>query len=95
MIADFLLTGEANATPAKELCKLIECNSRELTRQIEYERRQGQPICASCNSRNPGYYLAKDKGGMKAYCGKLLHRMGEIAATLRCCKSSIDQLDEQ
>ncbi len=94
MIAELLLTGEENPTTAKDLCKMTGFKHRDLTQLIEKERREGQPICASCDSTKPGYYLAKDRQEMKAYCGRLSHRLGEIAATLRGCKRSMEQLAE-
>ena len=95
MINGILLEGEENATTAKELCKLLGMKHRELTQQIERERREGQPICASCNSTRPGYYLAQDKEQMQDYCGRLLHRMREIAATMRACKAAGESLPER
>lgn len=94
MIADLLLTGAEHPTTAKDLCKLTGFKHRELTAQIERERRQGQPICASCDSTNPGYYLAADRNEMQNYCGRLAHRLKEIAETLTGCESSLDQLPE-
>lgn len=94
MINEILLEGESNATTAKDLCAILGMKHRELTQQIERERREGQPICASCNSNRPGYYLAQDKEQMQEYCGRLLHRMREIAATMRACKAAGERLPD-
>ena len=94
MIADLLLTGENNPTTAKVLCRLTGFKHRELTAQIERERRQGQPICASCDNTRPGYYLAADRNEMRSYCSRLSHRLNEIAETLQGCESSLEQLAE-
>ena len=88
MIYEYLLEGESNATPAKELCRVLGLKHRELTQIIESERRQGKPICASCNRYSPGYYLAADKEQMQDYCGRLLHRIREIATTMQACKAA-------
>lgn len=95
MISEFLLTGAANATSSKALCQITGIDRRELERQIMIERRQGIPICASCNGNNPGYFLAEDKETMEQYCRVLRQRMGEIAKTYRACKGSIDALPEK
>lgn len=99
LISDFLLTGEHNAQTAKEICdharsigwKLTE---RQLSRAIESERRRGVPICASCDTKYPGYYIAADKGEMQRYCDSLRHRAGEIHATRRACMKTITNLPE-
>lgn len=99
LISDFLLTGEQNAQTAKEICnharrigwKLTE---RQLSKAIEMERRRGVPICASCDLKSPGYYLAADKGEMQRYCDSLRHRAGEIHATRRACMKTITNLPE-
>ena len=93
-ITDYLHTGPENAQTAKELCDLLRLDTRELTAAIERERREGSPICASCNSSKPGYYLASTKGEMQSYCDSLRHRAGEIHATRRACLKTIDKLPE-
>ena len=94
MIADILFKGAEHPTTAKALCRLTGFGHRELTAQIERERRQGQPICASCDNTRPGYYLAADRNEMQRYCGRLSHRLKEIAETLQGCRSSLEQLPE-
>lgn len=100
LISDFLLTGEQNAQTAKQLCSYaknagVKLSERQLSQAIEHERRQGIPICASCDSKNPGYYLAADKGEMQRYCDSLRHRAGEIHATRRACIKTIAHLPER
>ena len=53
MIADYLLTGKENARTGSDLAKLCGCDPREITAQIEKERRAGKPICASCDPEKP------------------------------------------
>ena len=95
MVSEYLLTGSANATSSTDLCQILNVDRRELARQIMIERRQGIPICASCNGRNPGYYLAEDQETMDRYCKVLRKRMGEIAKTYRALKGCIDALPER
>ena len=91
MIFELLLEGEQNAIPAKQLCKMLDINSRILTQQIERERRAGKPIAAKCGE-NPGYFIAANRREMQDYCGRLYHRAGEIFKTRRACMATIDSL---
>lgn len=91
MIHEYLAEGEENARTAKELCRLLHINHRDLTAHIERERRAGHPICASCGN-NPGYYLAANQQEMQRYCKSLLHRAGEIHATRNACLKTLDSL---
>ena len=95
MVSEYLMTGAENATASKDLCIVIGLTRRELEREIMTERRQGVPICASCNGLNPGYYLADDRETMESYCKTLRQRMGEIAKTYRALKGCIDTLPER
>lgn len=92
MIYEMLLEGAENAISAKDLADMLGCKPRDISEQVEAERRDGKPIVASCSRTKPGYYLAGDKETMQDYCGRLLHRMGEIAATRNACLKTIDNL---
>ena len=95
MINELLLEGEQNATSGQDLCRLLRINPRALTKQINAERRAGYPICATCNGKNPGYYLADNQETMRDYCGRLRHRINEISETLRYCAEAADSLPER
>lgn len=94
-VSDYLQEGEQNAQSAKELCALLNMDKRALTAAIEKERREGSPICASCNGSNPGYFIASNKEEMQAYCQSLHHRAAEIHATRQACLNTIDKLPEK
>lgn len=91
MITEILATGAENARTGKEICKVLNLTSRELTQRIERERRTGSPICASV-TKPYGYYLAANQGEMQAYCRSLHHRAGEIFKTRSVCLEMIDSL---
>lgn len=91
MIYELLSEGESNAKPAKRICEQLNINERELTQQINRERRAGKPICAS-SGKKPGYYIAKSITEMQDYCNRLLHRAGEIHKTRRACICTIETL---
>lgn len=93
-ISDYLHKGADHPQTAKELCRLLHLEKRELTAAIERERRKGSPICASCNGNNPGYYLAGNKQEMQEYCNSLQHRIIEIYATQQACLNTVDTLPD-
>ena len=80
-ITDYLRTGAENAKTARELAAQIDCNPRNISEWIEQERRKGQPICANCDAKHPGYYLAESADEIEAYCKHLHGRAGEIYKT--------------
>jgi hypothetical protein len=91
MITEVLATGAQNARTGREICKVLNLSSRELTQAVEIERRKGSPICASV-SKPYGYYLAANQQEMQAYCRSLHHRAGEIFKTRSVCLEMIDSL---
>ena len=94
-VSDYLNTGAENAKSGRQLCKALNISQRELTLAIEKERREGEPICASTDAKNPGYYLAADKGEMQRFCKSLFHRAGEIHKTRKACLATMDGLPEE
>jgi len=80
MVAELLRYGQENAQTARELARYMGCEPREITRQIERERRQGVPICAAVGE-NPGYYLPADSHELSEYCDRLKGRAIEIFKT--------------
>lgn len=81
MIFELLAEGEENARTARELATVLQCHTRDITAMIEAERREGAPICASCRSDRPGYYLAANAEELETYCKKLKSRAIEIFKT--------------
>lgn len=81
LVSDYLGTGIENARTARQIAAFFDCTPRQVTIQIERERRQGQPICASCDAAQPGYYLAEGPQDLQRYCDKLRRRSDEIDRT--------------
>lgn len=81
MIFEMLAAGPANAISATHLARVLGVHKRDVSKMIERERREGRPICATCNSENPGYFLPADPEEMQDYINRLRHREAEIAAT--------------
>ena len=82
MIHELLTAGKANARTGRELAIVLNCDIREITAQIERERRAGQPICASM-AEPPGYYLAATADELERYCNAIHKRAGELYKTRR------------
>lgn len=81
-IKDYLGHGIENAITARQLQYITPWKgARQVTHQIEIERRAGAPICASCEGEYRGYYLAETKDDLLRYCEALERREIEIAKT--------------
>lgn len=94
-IADLLSSGADNATTARELAAWLGWSEREVTRQIERERRAGAPICATCDNRKPGYFIAASADEIDAYLGRLAHREAEVRRTHRAMMAARAKLAGQ
>ncbi len=92
MIAEMLGTGKGNARTAKKLAEMLGLRQREVSLLVEKERREGAPICATCDSKTPGYFLAENRAEMEVYCRQLWHRAGEIHKTRAACKKTLNSL---
>lgn len=92
MIYELLGEGERSARTGKELAKLLGVQPRDISKAVERERREGKPICATCDKTNPGYYIAEYREDMKNYCDRLFHRAGEIHKTRRLCLATMVNL---
>lgn len=95
MIHELLNTGKRNATTGRVLADAIGGNIRQVTQQIERERRQGQPICASSDPENPGYYLAEDERELNDYCDMLKGRAIELFKTRQALVNVLKAVQEK
>ncbi len=86
MVAELLDVGERSAIPSSYLCKILGISRRQLTREIEKERRSGAFICASgsgafiCASGS-GYYIAENAFEFRCYLRTLESRARELDTT--------------
>ncbi len=92
MIYEYLLTGEQNARTGKELAEMLNLAPRDISQAVERERREGKPICATCNTTAPGYFIAETQEEMQRYCDRLHHRAGEIYKTRAACLKTMEAL---
>lgn len=92
MIFEMLSTGRENARTARDLAQMTGTDRRSISLLVERERRAGKPICATCDGKTPGYYIAANQIEMMAYCESLRHREREIAKTRKACAATINSL---
>lgn len=91
MINEVLGAGKDSAVTGRELAQLFGCSIRDITNQVEKERRDGQPICATCGDP-AGYYLAADAEELAAYCDRLKYRAVEIFKTRQALVNILRQI---
>lgn len=94
-VADVLCMGADNAMTGEVLASLFDCNPREISQRVERERRDGVPICASCDPARPGYFLASDPGELALYLASLDRRLRNISATRRHLQDTFDRMTGQ
>lgn len=94
-IYECLLAGKENAKTGRELAAIFNCDLRKITAEVERERREGRPICATSSGENPGYYLPKDDAELQEYCDRLKNRAVELfrtrAALIRVLSAAAEQ----
>lgn len=91
MVHELLAEGRENARTGRELAEYYDCDIRIITAQVERERRDGQPICAT-SGENPGYYLPADADELEHYCKRLQNRERELAKTRRALVKVLRQI---
>ena len=81
VIAAILPTGKDDPLTAKEITKLLGMSDeRVVTREIAKLRLCRVPVCASNDSKHPGYYLPESIDELKHYLRSLDHRRSELNA---------------
>ena len=88
-IAHLLGRGQGAAITARQLAALLHAGSeREISKIIQRERASGIPICASCDSSDPGYYLPETTAELDEYINSLQGRVRAMSMTLRAVKAA-------
>lgn len=95
MIHELLGTGSKNAKPGRVIAEQLHCDIRDVTKQIERERRQGKPICANSRGESAGYFLAETPEELQRYCKKLYKRGGELFKTRRALLGVLQKLQDK
>ena len=88
--------GKENAVPGHELAALLGLGDlRELTRIVERERAAGIPVCATCDSQQPGYYLACEPSELAAYIKSLDRRLYNVRRTRDRLADTLEEMTGQ
>lgn len=93
-IQAFLLEGEANALPMRELARLVGVSERQARKIIERERRNGSMILSSDN----GYFLPSpdcERYEIRRYIHRADARMVTNRNTIRAMKDRLKELEAQ
>ena len=88
----FLLEGEANALPMRELARLVGVSERQARKIIERERRNGSMILSSDN----GYFLPSpdcERYEIRRYIHRADARMVTNRNTIRAMKDRLKELE--
>lgn len=95
-VSDFLPHGAANAVDGATLAAVLGFKDRRaLSKQIEWERRSGRPICAAVAGKSRGYYLANDPDELQRYIKALDRRIREVRRTRDACNETLCRLSGQ
>lgn len=88
----FLLEGEANALPMRELARLVGVSERQMRKIIERERRNGSMILSPDN----GYFLPSpdcERYEIRRYIHRADARMVTNRNTIRAMKDRLKELE--
>ncbi len=94
MIYELLHTDRENTRTGRELASALKVDIRQVTEQIERERRSGQPICA-LQGKDAGYYLTDNPAELEAYCERLKRRSIELFKTRKALLQTLKKIAEQ
>lgn len=87
-----LLCGSDNPMTAHEIMSVLDLSDpRLITKAIERERRAGLPICASTDTKRPGYFLADTPEELANYTRSLRHRVQAVSRTLAAMEETHDK----
>lgn len=94
-VSDFLPHGAANAVDGRTLAAALGFKAlRELSKQVERERRAGQPICASVSGERRGYFMG-DPNELWLYLRSLDRRLREVRRTRDACEDTLRRMTGQ
>lgn len=80
-LVNFLPIGRENAVTGRELASLLDLTVRDVSRMVALARADGCPICASCDTARPGYFLTEDPDELERYINSLDRRLRAIRRT--------------
>lgn len=95
-VSDVLMSGAKNAIDGATLAAVLGFKSRrDLSKEIERERRSGKPICAAVAGESRGYYLAETPDEFSNYIRSLDRRIREVRKTRDACGETLRRMAGQ
>lgn len=88
-IEQYIPDGQQNAISQKQLAAVLRCSLRDVRLMVEVARRQGVPICSSCDGGHGGYYMPLTKPEARAY---IQMQSSRIQSALAARQAAIDAL---
>ncbi|MCR5092812.1 MAG: hypothetical protein K6B72_02450 [Lachnospiraceae bacterium] len=92
-VKEVLGYGRNEAKTGRQLAVLLGVSTRDICSMVQYERRNGVPICSTTGSP-AGYYLAATKQEIDYCCAELFTKGGEIMKTRRALMQIRDSLPD-
>ena len=86
-ITEYMPQGEENAVTSSELAKLLECTERDVSREINRLRKDGEIIC-SCGS---GYFLPATDYDIKKFVRQMQSRIKDIKKATESAKKYLTE----
>ena len=95
-LSDYLGRGKYSAVTGQQLAERTGLSDlRELTRLVEKERSAGVQVCATCDSQNPGYFLASGPEELAAYIKSLDRRLHNVRRTRDLLADTLEEMTGQ
>lgn len=94
LIERYIPDGQQNAISQRQLANVLQCSLREARLMVEQARRQGVPICSSCDAINGGYYMPQTKAEAKSYIFFQNHRIESALAARQAVVDALEGLPE-
>lgn len=94
-ICDILPVGKARAVTGESLAEMLGCSPRDISQAVEKARKAGAPVCASCDSARPGYFLAEFPDELALYLSSLDRRLRQIRKTREALQRTLDTMSGQ
>lgn len=93
-IEQFIPDGAESAISEATLASTLNISRREVRLMVEMARRQGVPICSSCDGVHGGYFMPQSKAEARVYIRMQEHRIASATACLKAVSDAIDNLPE-
>lgn len=87
--------GRTSAITARLLSGRLGLSTRDVSRTVERLRASGFPVCASCDSEAPGYFIADGPEDLEQYLRSLDRRLLAVRRTRAALADTLSQMTGQ